>query len=86
MRRLEERKIRLEVTDAARTHLADTGFDPNYGARPLKRAIQREILDPLALRVLEGNFKEGDIVIVDAGAAGIEFSRRESEPGAVSDI
>ncbi len=65
--RLAERKITLELTPAARHHIAEEGFDPAYGARPLKRAIQSEILDPLSLRILEGEFREGDRVKVDAG-------------------
>ncbi len=63
--RLRERKLNLQWTDAAKEHLAEVGFDPAYGARPLKRAIQREVLDPLALKVLEGEFREGDTVVVD---------------------
>jgi len=73
--RLAERKLTLEWTEAARAHLAEAGFDPTYGARPLKRAIQREVLDPLALKVLEGEFREGDAVIVDAEGGRIVFRR-----------
>jgi ATP-dependent Clp protease ATP-binding subunit ClpB len=64
--RLLDRKIELELTDAAKMRLASEGFDPAYGARPLKRAIQREILDPLSLQLLEGRFGEGDHIIADA--------------------
>jgi ATP-dependent Clp protease ATP-binding subunit ClpB len=64
MKRLEERKIRLELTDAARDRIIEEGYDPVYGARPLKRTIQRRILDPLALGVLQGDFREGDVVRV----------------------
>jgi ATP-dependent Clp protease ATP-binding subunit ClpB len=64
--RLADRKIELELTDAAKMRLAAEGFDPAYGARPLKRAIQREILDPLSLQLLEGRFGEGDQIIADA--------------------
>ena len=63
---LEERKIEIELTEAAKRFLAEKGFDPVYGARPLKRTIQRELQDPLALRILKGEFKEGDLVRVDA--------------------
>ncbi len=63
---LAERRIGLELADAARQHLADAGYDPVYGARPLKRVIQREVQDPLALALLRGEFAEGDIVRVDA--------------------
>jgi ATP-dependent Clp protease ATP-binding subunit ClpB len=64
-RRLAERKISLVLTDQAKEFLAQEGFDPVYGARPLKRAIQRFIQDPLALKLLEGEFSEGDTVEVD---------------------
>jgi ATP-dependent Clp protease ATP-binding subunit ClpB len=64
-RRLADRKITLEITDAAKVHLAQAGYDPVYGARPLKRAIQRELQDPLAMRLLEGDFKDGDRIKVD---------------------
>lgn len=75
--RLEERKIELSLTEAAKEYLANTGYDPAYGARPLKRTIQRELLDPLALKVLEGEFREGDTVEVDAQHGEIVFSRKE---------
>ncbi len=70
LRRLEERKIRLELSDAARDLIIEQGYDPVYGARPLKRTLQRLVLDPLALGVLQGDFKEGDVVtvVVDKGA------------------
>jgi len=77
MRRLEERKIHVTLTDAAKEQLVREGFDPLYGARPLKRTIQRRVLDPLALRVLEGDFREGDTVSVDAGSEGLSFEKRE---------
>ena len=51
------------------------GYDPTYGARPLKRTLQRRVLDPLAMRVLEGEFREGDTVVVDAGADGLTFEK-----------
>src|SRR5688572_25252121 len=73
VKRLEERKIHVELTDAAKDQLVREGYDPTYGARPLKRTIQRRVLDPLALRVLEGDFTEGDTVIVDASATGLSF-------------
>jgi ATP-dependent Clp protease ATP-binding subunit ClpB len=64
-RLLAGRHLRLEVTPEAREFLADRGYDPVYGARPLKRVIQRELQNPIALEVLEGNFHEGDIVRVE---------------------
>jgi ATP-dependent Clp protease ATP-binding subunit ClpB len=78
MRRLEERKIHVVLTDRAKDHLVQEGYDPMYGARPLKRTIQRRVLDPLALRVLEGDFREGDTVVVDAGSTGLSFEKREA--------
>jgi len=68
--RLARRRITLEVTPAARARLATEGFDPAYGARPLKRVIQREIADALALAILEGTYGEGDTVVVDVDAEG----------------
>ncbi|MBM3749028.1 MAG: ATP-dependent chaperone ClpB, partial [Acidobacteria bacterium] len=65
-RRLAERKIALELTPAAKELLAHEGYDPAYGARPLKRVIQRRLLDPLALAVLQGRFAEGETIVVDA--------------------
>jgi len=73
--RLAERKIALEVTDAAKQALADAGWDPAYGARPLKRAIQRLVENPLALRLLEGDFADGDTVRVDAQNGDIVFAK-----------
>ena len=73
-KRLEGNKITLNLTDAAETFLAETGFDPVYGARPLKRAIQHYIQDPLAMKILEGSVKEGDQVTVDMKDGAIAFS------------
>jgi ATP-dependent Clp protease ATP-binding subunit ClpB len=78
MRRLEDRKIHLELTDRAKDLVIEEGYDPAYGARPLKRTIQRAILDPLALRVLQGDFKEGDRVRIDARGGKLEFERAET--------
>ncbi len=79
MKRLLERKIQVALTDAAKEQLVREGYDPSYGARPLKRTIQRRVLDPLALRVLEGDFLEGDTVVVDAdGASGLRFEKRDA--------
>jgi ATP-dependent Clp protease ATP-binding subunit ClpB len=74
---LEERRIEIEVTDEARDLLAEKGYDPHYGARPLKRVIQRVLQDPLAMRILEGDFPEGSKVGVDARVSGdaLEFRR-----------
>ena len=67
-RLLEDRKIGLEVTQAARDRIIAEGFDPQYGARPMRRAIQRLVQDPLALKLLNGDFAAGDVVLVDAAA------------------
>lgn len=76
-RRLEDKKIGLEFTERAREIIADHGFDPVYGARPLKRTIQKEIQNPLAMKILAGEFKEGDVIVVDAGSSGeIVFKRK----------
>ncbi len=72
---LAERRIGLELADAARQHLADAGYDPVYGARPLKRVIQREVQDPLALALLRGEFAEGDTVRVDAHDGRVVFEK-----------
>ena len=74
-RRLEDRRIHLEVTDAAKALLGREGYDPTFGARPLKRTIQRLVQDPLALKLLEGEFSDGDTVTVDAEGDGIVFHR-----------
>jgi ATP-dependent Clp protease ATP-binding subunit ClpB len=73
--RLAERHIELELTDAAKEALADAGWDPAYGARPLKRAIQRLVENPLALRLLEGDFADGDRVVVDARDGELMFAK-----------
>ncbi|RJQ55598.1 MAG: ATP-dependent chaperone ClpB [Actinobacteria bacterium] len=78
--RMAEKKIALLVSDGARHLLVGEGFDPVFGARPLKRAIQRLIQDPLALKMLEGEFVEGDTVLVDAEDGNIVFSREERKP------
>ncbi len=71
--RLAARGLTLEVTDAAKERLAAEGFDPAYGARPLKRVIQKRLQDPLAIKVLQGEFREGDRVVVDVDDSG-EFT------------
>jgi ATP-dependent Clp protease ATP-binding subunit ClpB len=76
--RLAEKKITLELTEEAKELLAQEGYDPVYGARPLKRTIQRRILDPLAMRVLQGDFGEGDTVRVDAQHGDIVFVKGEA--------
>jgi ATP-dependent Clp protease ATP-binding subunit ClpB len=81
--RLAERGLSLELTDAAQEHLAEAGWDPTYGARPLKRAIQRLVENPLALRLLEGEFEEGDTVRVDVSSGQLSFEKTPAvEPAA----
>ena len=76
--RLAERRIELELTDAAKEVLAEAGWDPTYGARPLKRALQRLVENPLAARLLEGEFAEGDTIRIDAQDGELVFARAES--------
>ncbi|HZI34575.1 MAG TPA: AAA family ATPase [Gaiellales bacterium] len=81
--RLASRRIELELTEAARAMLVEHGYDPAYGARPLKRTLQREVENPLALKVLSGEVSEGDKVVVDAGDGEITFqcSHEPAEAG-----
>jgi ATP-dependent Clp protease ATP-binding subunit ClpB len=74
-KRLEDRKISVELTDAAKEFLVSEGYDPTYGARPLRRTVQRRVLDALAMRVLEGEFREGDRIVVDVGNGGLTFEK-----------
>ncbi|HPN73302.1 MAG TPA: AAA family ATPase [Candidatus Omnitrophota bacterium] len=67
MERLKDKDIEAEVTEKAKRELAERGFDPDYGARPLKRLIQREVQDKLAVEILKGNIKPGSKVVMDAG-------------------
>jgi ATP-dependent Clp protease ATP-binding subunit ClpB len=81
--RLAERGLGLELTDAAKEHVAEAGWDPTYGARPLKRALQRLIENPLALRLLESEFAEGDTVRVDVRDGELVFEKAAAaEPAA----
>jgi ATP-dependent Clp protease ATP-binding subunit ClpB len=79
-RLLAERKLGLEVTPAAKQLIVDEGYDPVYGARPLKRAVQRLLQNPLALAVLEGKYAEGDVVRADRAKEGtaLTFARVKS--------
>jgi ATP-dependent Clp protease ATP-binding subunit ClpB len=82
--RLAERGLSLELTDAAKEAIAEAGWDPAYGARPLKRAIQRMLENPLALELLEGTLAEGDTIRVDAGDEGLVFERVEAAEAAAA--
>jgi ATP-dependent Clp protease ATP-binding subunit ClpB len=78
-RRLADRNLGLEITDAALAHLAKIGYDPDFGARPLKRVLQKEVADPIALGLLKGEYHEGDVVVVDATSDGtLAFSAKSS--------
>jgi ATP-dependent Clp protease ATP-binding subunit ClpB len=82
--RLADRGLELELTDEAKQVIADAGWDPTYGARPLKRALQRMVENPLALRLLEGEFGEGDTVRVDAKDGELVFERAGAREPAVA--
>jgi ATP-dependent Clp protease ATP-binding subunit ClpB len=73
--RVRERGIEIELSDDARMLLGNLGYDPTYGARPLKRVIQKQLVDKLALRILEGEFGEGDVVRVDAADGELTFEK-----------
>ena len=75
--RLADRGLSLELTDAAKEAVAEAGWDPAYGARPLKRALQRLVENPLALRLLEGDFAEGDTIRVDAQGDELVFEKAQ---------
>jgi ATP-dependent Clp protease ATP-binding subunit ClpB len=73
--RVRERGIEIELSDDARTLLGNLGYDPTYGARPLKRVVQKQLVDKLALKILEGSFSEGDLIRVDAADGELVFER-----------
>jgi ATP-dependent Clp protease ATP-binding subunit ClpB len=83
-RRVRERGIEIELTDDARTLLGNLGYDPTYGARPLKRVIQKRLVDPLALAILRGEFRDGDAVRVDAAGGELVFTRAEAREAVAS--
>ncbi len=76
-RRLAEQKYNISLTDAAKQYLIEVGYDPSFGARPLKRAIQRYVQDALAMKILEGAFNEGDTIVVDRRASGVGLEFRK---------
>jgi ATP-dependent Clp protease ATP-binding subunit ClpC len=84
--RLAEQGLSIVLTDAAREWMADEGYEPQFGARPLRRTLQRHVESPLSVRLLEGTFQEGDTVLVDAQDGGIVFSQQEElvEPATVA--
>jgi ATP-dependent Clp protease ATP-binding subunit ClpB len=81
--RVRERELELELTDDARMLIGNLGYDPTYGARPLKRVIQKRLVDPLALAILEGRFAAGDHVLVDAAEGELVLERAAAETAAV---
>jgi ATP-dependent Clp protease ATP-binding subunit ClpB len=83
-RLLADRHLGLEVSTEAKQLLAAQGYDPVYGARPLKRAIQRLLQNPIALEVLEGRYHTGDVIRVDRQGDGLRFSRRSGVAEPVS--
>ncbi|WP_287280350.1 AAA family ATPase, partial [Okeania sp. SIO2G5] len=90
---LADQKLEVEITPEAQTFIAEAGYDPVYGARPLKRAIQREIENPLATKILEDFFQEGDTVVISAGEGQLNFDRRAPEvpevpgvPGVIEEV
>jgi ATP-dependent Clp protease ATP-binding subunit ClpB len=78
--RLARRDLAFQISDAAKDYLGEIGWDPQFGARPLKRAIQKSLEDELARRVLEGQFSPGDTIVVDRAASGLTFSTRHGQP------
>ncbi|WP_204152935.1 ATP-dependent chaperone ClpB [Leptolyngbya sp. CCY15150] len=85
-RLLADQKLSIELTNAAEQYIADVGYDPVYGARPLKRALQKELENPLATQILDLTFTEGDTILVDAGSQGLTFCKKDvvvAEPVAV---
>jgi ATP-dependent Clp protease ATP-binding subunit ClpB len=83
-KRLADRGLELELTEPAKLVIGDAGWDPAYGARPLKRSIQRLLENPLAVRLLEGDFVDGDLIRVDAQNDDLVFTKAEAKaPAAV---
>jgi ATP-dependent Clp protease ATP-binding subunit ClpB len=81
---LGEREIGLELTPAALDRIAEEGYDPHFGARPLKRTLQRRVQNPLAMRLLKGEFKPGDTVVVDFARGEFQFRAQKHEPVAAA--
>ena len=77
---LADRHMRIELSERAKAFLAEQGYDPIYGARPLKRVVQRELQDPLALAILEGRVLDGDTVFVDVDPSGARITFESGEP------
>jgi len=73
---LAEQGLKIELSEAAREWLAEEGFNPEFGARPLRRTLQREVENPLSINLLEGKFKAGDTVFIDVGEDGLTFVKK----------
>ena len=82
---LAEHEVAISLTDSAKDWLAKEGFDPVFGARPLRRAIQRHVENPLSKRILSGEFTPGDLIIVDAAADGLPFEKASSPVGTATE-
>jgi ATP-dependent Clp protease ATP-binding subunit ClpB len=80
--RIKERGFTLSISDKALAFLAEKGYDPNFGARPLKRVIQNQIETPLAKEIIGGSFKEGDVVSVDSDGRGLKFRKKRQDVSA----
>jgi ATP-dependent Clp protease ATP-binding subunit ClpA len=80
--RLVDRKLNIELTEEAKSWLAKEGYDPVYGARPLRRAVERYVENPLSAKILQGEFSEGDAVIVDLGDDGLTFTLKKKAKAA----
>lgn len=78
-KRLAERKLSLVLSEEAEKEVALAGYDPVYGARPLKRAIQKLIVDPLSQKLLAGEFQEGDVIFIDADEEGVFYFHKQEE-------
>ena len=74
---MADRELEMELTDEAKSWLAKVGYDPVYGARPLRRAIERYVESPLSTRLLRGEFSQGDTIIVDLGEDGLNFNTKK---------
>lgn len=77
--RLDEYDLNVVLSDEARSWLAEVGYDPNFGARPLRRALQKYVESPLSVQLLSGDFKQGDTILVDTGEEGLIFSKKETQ-------
>jgi ATP-dependent Clp protease ATP-binding subunit ClpB len=77
---LADQKLKLSITEAAKAHIAEIGYDPTYGARPLKRAIQRELQNPIATKILENTFKDGDTIVIDLVDDELVFTKQKRSP------